>query len=46
MWAVYLVMVYTRWIAGWRGRKAAVLASVRVRRGGRGLGSELLQHNS
>ena len=27
MWAVYLVMVYTRWIAGWRGRKAAVLAS-------------------
>ncbi len=28
MWAVYLVMVYTRWIAGWRGRKAAVLASV------------------
>ena len=28
MWAVYLVMVYTRWIAGWRGRKAAVLAMV------------------
>jgi ABC-type uncharacterized transport system permease subunit len=28
MWAVYLVMVYTRWIAGWRGRKAALLASV------------------
>ena len=28
MWAVYLVMVYTRWIAGWRGRKAAMLASV------------------
>ena len=28
MWAVYLVMVYTRWIAGWRGRKAAVLASL------------------
>jgi ABC-type uncharacterized transport system permease subunit len=28
MWAVYLIMVYTRWIAGWRGRKAAVLASV------------------
>ena len=27
MWAVYLVMVYTRWNAGWRGRKAAVLAS-------------------
>lgn len=28
MWSVYLIMVYTRWIAGWRGRKAAVLASV------------------
>ena len=28
MWAVYLVMVFTRWIAGWRGRKAAMLASV------------------
>jgi ABC-type uncharacterized transport system permease subunit len=28
MWAVYLLMVYTRWIAGWRGRKAAVLASL------------------
>ena len=28
MWAVYLLMVYTRWIAGWRGRKAAVMASV------------------
>ena len=28
MWAVYLIMVYTRWIAGWRGRKAALLASV------------------
>lgn len=27
MWAVYLIMVYTRWNAGWRGRKAAVLAS-------------------
>ena len=29
MWAVYLVMVYTRWIAGWRGRRAAYLASGR-----------------
>jgi len=28
MWTVYLVMVYTRWNAGWRGRRAAVLASV------------------
>ena len=23
MWAVYLVMVFTRWNAGWRGRRAA-----------------------
>jgi ABC-type transport system involved in cytochrome c biogenesis permease subunit len=28
MYAVYVVMVCTRWIAGWRGRKAALLASV------------------
>jgi len=28
MWAVYLVMVYTRLNAGWRGRRAAMLASV------------------
>ena len=27
MWAVYLIMVYTRWNAGWRGRRAAILAS-------------------
>src|SRR5207237_1119054 len=27
MWAVYLVMVYTRWSAGWRGRRAAYLAT-------------------
>ncbi len=27
MWAVYLVLVYTRWSAGWRGRRAAYLAA-------------------
>jgi ABC-type uncharacterized transport system permease subunit len=27
MWAVYMVMVFTRWNSGWRGRRAAVLAS-------------------
>jgi len=27
MWAVYLLMVYTRLEAGWRGRRAAMLAS-------------------
>ena len=27
MWAVYLVMVFTRWNAGWRGRRAAYLAT-------------------
>jgi ABC-type uncharacterized transport system permease subunit len=27
MWAVYLVMLYTRWTAGWRGRRAAYLAA-------------------
>jgi ABC-type uncharacterized transport system permease subunit len=28
MWVVYLLMVYTRWNSGWRGRRAAILASV------------------
>jgi|HubBroStandDraft_6_1064221.scaffolds.fasta_scaffold508501_1 ABC-type uncharacterized transport system permease subunit len=27
MWGVYLVMVFTRWNSGWRGRRAAVLAT-------------------
>jgi ABC-type uncharacterized transport system permease subunit len=27
MWAVYLIMVFTRWNSGWRGRRAAYLAS-------------------
>jgi ABC-type uncharacterized transport system permease subunit len=27
MWVVYLVLVYTRWSAGWRGRRAAYLAA-------------------
>jgi len=27
MWAVYLVLLYTRWNAGWRGRRAAYLAA-------------------
>jgi ABC-type uncharacterized transport system permease subunit len=27
MWGVYLLLLYTRWSAGWRGRKAAYLAS-------------------
>jgi ABC-type uncharacterized transport system permease subunit len=26
-WAVYMVMVFTRWNSGWRGRRAAVLAT-------------------
>jgi ABC-type uncharacterized transport system permease subunit len=28
MWGIYLTLLYTRWSAGWRGRKAAYLASV------------------
>lgn len=27
MWGVYTVMVFTRWNSGWRGRRAAVLAT-------------------
>jgi ABC-type uncharacterized transport system permease subunit len=27
MWAVYMVMLYTRWSAGWRGRRAAYLSA-------------------
>jgi len=26
-WAVYLILLYTRWSAGWRGRRAALLAA-------------------
>ncbi len=26
-WAVYLLLLYTRWHAGWRGRRAAVLST-------------------
>ena len=28
MWVVYLVLLYMRWSAGWRGRRAAYLAAV------------------
>jgi ABC-type uncharacterized transport system permease subunit len=28
MWAVYMVLLFTRWNIGWRGRRAALLASV------------------
>ena len=28
MWAVYTVLLYTRWSAGWRGRRAALLCTV------------------
>jgi ABC-type uncharacterized transport system permease subunit len=27
MWGVYMVMLYTRWNAGWRGRRAALLSA-------------------
>ncbi len=27
MWTVYMVLLYTRWNSGWRGRKAAYLAT-------------------
>jgi ABC-type uncharacterized transport system permease subunit len=27
MWVVYLILLYTRWSAGWRGRRAAYLVS-------------------
>jgi len=28
MWAVYMVMVFTHWKSGWRGRPAVFLATV------------------
>ena len=28
MWAVYLVLLFTRWNIGWRGRRAAILSTV------------------
>jgi ABC-type uncharacterized transport system permease subunit len=30
MWAVYMLMVFTRWNSGWRGRRAAFLATSAV----------------
>jgi ABC-type uncharacterized transport system permease subunit len=30
MWTVYMVMVFTRWNSGWRGRRAAFLATFAV----------------
>ena len=30
MWVVYMIMVFTRWNSGWRGRRAALLATVTV----------------
>jgi len=27
MWGVYVVLIYTRWSSGWRGRKAAYMAT-------------------
>src|SRR5712672_4480936 len=27
MWAIYMLMVFTRWNSGWRGRRAAFLAT-------------------
>jgi len=27
MWVVYLLLLYTRWNSGWRGRRAAILAT-------------------
>src|SRR5260221_31382 len=27
MWVVYMVLLYTRWNAGWRGRRAAFLST-------------------
>jgi ABC-type uncharacterized transport system permease subunit len=28
MWAVYMLLLFTRWTAGWRGRRAAILSAV------------------
>ena len=28
MWGVYMLMLYTRWNSGWRGRRAALLAAI------------------
>jgi ABC-type uncharacterized transport system permease subunit len=30
MWAVYMVLIYTRWSSGWRGKRAAYLATFAV----------------
>ncbi|HYV73042.1 MAG TPA: cytochrome c biogenesis protein CcsA [Candidatus Binatia bacterium] len=28
MWVVYMLLLYTRWSSGWRGRRAALLATI------------------
>ena len=28
MWIVYMLLLYMRWSSGWRGRRAALLATV------------------
>lgn len=28
MWAVYMMLLFTRWTAGWRGRRAALLSTI------------------
>ncbi|MGH9568051.1 MAG: cytochrome c biogenesis protein CcsA, partial [Candidatus Angelobacter sp.] len=28
VWLVYMVLLYTRWSAGWRGRRAAYMATL------------------
>jgi ABC-type uncharacterized transport system permease subunit len=28
MWAVYMLLLFTRWTAGWRGRRAATLSAI------------------
>ena len=43
MWAVYMLLLYTRWSSGWRGRRAAFLATVRVRHRARRMGGEQFQ---
>ena len=45
MWAVYMIMVFTRWNSGWRGRRAAVLATFAFCRRPCGLGGELFLHH-
>ena len=46
MWVVYLLLLYTRWSAGWRGTPRGLPCGRGLRHGTSGLGGKLFQYDS